>query len=62
MKRATSISILAAAILLFSARSARAMHISEGILPFHWAALWFAAAVPFVAYGLWRLKVLSRTD
>ncbi|MEJ2184255.1 MAG: energy-coupling factor ABC transporter permease [Nitrospirota bacterium] len=38
------------------------MHISEGILPFHWAALWFAAAVPFVAYGLWRLKVLSRTD
>jgi cobalt/nickel transport system permease protein len=62
MKRATSISILAAAILLFSARSASAMHISEGILPFHWAALWFAAAVPFVAYGLWRLKVLSRTD
>jgi cobalt/nickel transport system permease protein len=39
-----------------------AMHISEGILPFDWAAFWFAVAVPFVAYGLWRLKVLSRED
>lgn len=41
---------------------AHAMHISEGILPFNWAALWFAVAAPFVAYGLWRLKILSKTD
>ncbi|MDO9288752.1 MAG: energy-coupling factor ABC transporter permease, partial [Thermodesulfovibrionales bacterium] len=38
------------------------MHISEGILPFNWAALWFAVALPFVAYGLYRLKKLSAID
>ncbi|MDP3297632.1 MAG: energy-coupling factor ABC transporter permease [Thermodesulfovibrionia bacterium] len=38
------------------------MHISEGILPFNWAALWFAVALPFVAYGLYRLKKLSAVD
>jgi cobalt/nickel transport system permease protein len=48
--------------LLLTAGDAHAMHISEGILPFNWAALWFAVAAPFVAYGLWRLKVLSKTD
>ncbi len=48
--------------LVLPASDAFAMHISEGILPFNWAALWFLAAVPFVAYGLWRLKVLSKTD
>jgi cobalt/nickel transport system permease protein len=50
-----------AAWLLFSG-DAHAMHISEGILPFNWAALWFAVAIPFVAYGMKRLKVLSKTD
>ncbi|MCL5422592.1 MAG: energy-coupling factor ABC transporter permease [Nitrospirae bacterium] len=38
------------------------MHISEGILPFNWAALWFVVAAPFVAYGLYRLKKLSTVD
>ena len=38
------------------------MHISEGILPFDWAALWFAVAVPFVALGLKRLNDLARDD
>jgi cobalt/nickel transport system permease protein len=39
-----------------------AMHISEGILPFDWAAFWFAVAAPFAAYGLYRLKKLSAND
>ncbi len=39
-----------------------AMHISEGILPFNWAALWFAIAIPFVAYGIKRLNKLSKAD
>ncbi len=47
---------------LFTASDAHAMHISEGILPFNWAALWFAVALPFVAYGLYRLKKLSAVD
>ncbi len=39
-----------------------AMHIAEGILPFPWAAFWLGLAVPFVAYGIWRLKTISRDD
>lgn len=53
-------------LLLFTsilfADSAYAMHISEGILPFNWALLWFAVAVPFVAWGLYKLKKLSAID
>jgi cobalt/nickel transport system permease protein len=41
---------------------AHAMHISEGILPFNWALLWFAVAAPFLAMGLRRLNALSRSD
>ncbi len=47
---------------LGSVNEAHAMHISEGILPFNWAALWFAVALPFVAYGIRRLKKISKTD
>lgn len=47
--------------LLF-ASDAYAMHISEGLLPFNWAALWFAIALPFVGYGLYRLKKMSEVD
>jgi cobalt/nickel transport system permease protein len=41
---------------------ARAMHISEGLLPFNWVLFWYLAALPFVAYGLHRLKKLAGTD
>lgn len=47
---------------LFTAPNAHAMHISEGILPLSWAALWSLIAAPFVAYGLYRLKRLSALD
>jgi cobalt/nickel transport system permease protein len=47
---------------LFAVSEAYAMHISEGILPFNWAALWFVVALPFVAYGLYKLKKLSAVD
>ena len=47
---------------LFTASNAHAMHISEGILPFNWALLWSAIAVPFVAWGLYKLKKLSSVD
>ena len=50
------------ATTLLTATPAHAMHISEGILPFNWAALWFAVAVPFVALGLTRLNELSKDD
>ncbi len=54
--------LLAFYCLLFTASKVHAMHISEGILPFNWAALWSILAVPFVAYGLCRLRKLSSVD
>ncbi len=54
--------VLFIAVQLIEASRAYAMHISEGILPFNWAALWFVVASPFVAYGLYRLKKLSAVD
>ncbi len=51
--------VVAAAILglaLFPTPS-YAMHLSEGILPLPWAALWFAIAVAMVAWGLRAIRV-----
>jgi len=48
--------------IVFAAVPAHAMHISEGILPFSWATLWFALAVPFVAIGIRRLNELAKDD
>ena len=56
------IAFLGAVLLVLASTNAYAMHISEGILPFNWAILWFAVAAPFVAYGLYRLKKISSTD
>lgn len=53
---------LTAYFLLLTITDVHAMHISEGILPFNWAVLWFAVAIPFVAYGLYKLKKLSAGD
>jgi cobalt/nickel transport system permease protein len=53
---------LTAFCILLTVSNAHAMHISEGILPFHWAALWSIMAAPFVAYGLYRLRKLSAVD
>ena len=48
--------LAAAALLCAVPAPAFAMHISEGILPLSWAALWYAAALPFVAWGLRGLR------
>ena len=54
--------VLTAYCILPTVPDAHAMHISEGLLPFHWAALWSILAVPFVVYGLYRLKKASAGD
>ncbi len=41
---------------LFFAKAAFAMHISEGILPFNWAGLWFLVAIPFLIKGIFDIK------
>ena len=48
-------------IFLLPSRSF-AMHISEGILPFSWAAFWFAASLPFLVAGLRTLARRSAND
>src|SRR3990172_7182478 len=50
------------ALLVFLPEGSYAMHISEGILPLNWAALWFAIAIPFVAWGIRRLNTISKRD
>ncbi len=62
-KRFSSVALwLCGGLLLFGSTPAYAMHIAEGILPFPWAALWFAVAVPFVALGIKRLNMLAKDD
>jgi cobalt/nickel transport system permease protein len=54
--------VLPAVVLLivFCPLDAPAMHISEGLLPLHWAGLWFLVSVPFLIWGLRDLKARSR--
>lgn len=54
--------LLALSLPVLSATPAFAMHISEGILPFPWAAFWYLALAPFVALGVRRLNAVSRED
>jgi cobalt/nickel transport system permease protein len=52
------------ALLLLSAQAAWArppqMHIMEGFLPPHWAAIWFAAALPFWVLGYRHVRQLLK--
>ncbi len=34
------------------------MHIMEGFLPLGWAVFWFSVSIPFMIYGVWKLKKL----
>jgi len=56
------IAFTGAFLFSFSPLNAYAMHISEGILPWNWALLWFVVAAPFVSLGLFRLKRLASSD
>jgi cobalt/nickel transport system permease protein len=61
-KVAAALLLLTACCILLTVPDAYAMHISEGILPFGWAAAWSILAVPFVGYGLYRLRKRSAVD
>lgn len=54
--------VMAGSITLALARDASAMHIADGIIPLGWAAVWYAAAIPFVALGLRRMQALAAGD
>jgi cobalt/nickel transport system permease protein len=57
-----SIFLKAVLLVLLSAGSAEAMHISEGILPFGWAMLWLAPALALTAAGIRQINILARKD
>lgn len=48
--------------LVFLPEYSYAMHISEGILPFSWALVWFVVSAPFLALGLRTLARCSAQD
>jgi cobalt/nickel transport system permease protein len=55
--------ILTAFLPVFlSPDTAHAMHISEGILPFSWAAFWYLLSAPFLFLGLRTLTRRSAVD
>jgi len=48
-------------VLFFTAANrAYAMHITEGILPPKWVAVWFAVSAPFVGIGIYHIKRKKR--
>lgn len=53
------VSIIFGYLFVFT-RTAWAMHISEGILPLKWAALWYLAAIPFLIKGIFDIKKKSK--
>lgn len=62
MKRRNSILLSVVPSIVLLPSSSFAMHISEGILPFNWAALWFAVSAPFLALGLRQLTKRAAND
>lgn len=58
------ITVIVALTVLIAApvAPAYAMHISEGILPFRWAAVWFLASAPFLFLGLRQLRLRGQRD
>jgi len=56
------VSLMLGIVGLFLPTRAHAMHISEGILPASWAALWFAVAIPFLIWGVRDLETRSTRE
>jgi len=51
LKKIEAMSLTSCLLLLAMPRSAYAMHIMEGFLPFKWAVVWYAISLPFVFVG-----------
>lgn len=62
IKKSAPVAALAAIIVVAASGPAHAMHIADGILPAGWAALWWIAAVPFIAWGAKALDTASASS
>lgn len=58
----TAFALFVLLIVGTAAQPAHAMHISEGILPFHWAVFWFLMSAPFLFLGLRNLRTRSEHE
>ncbi|NQT93091.1 MAG: energy-coupling factor ABC transporter permease [Lentisphaerae bacterium] len=54
--------LLGSAVLFLLPSVASAMHISEGILPPGWAALWYIVAAPFLWWGVRDVRARTAKD
>lgn len=60
IRKASFLIMVPAAFTCVCVEPVHAMHISEGILPLHWAGFWFALSIPFVWWGLRDLRERSK--
>lgn len=61
MRKIAAIFVIVSGYLFIVSREAWAMHISEGILPLKWAAIWYLVAIPFLIKGIFDIKRISKT-
>ncbi|WP_243345927.1 energy-coupling factor ABC transporter permease [Parabacteroides sp. FAFU027] len=62
MKSAKFLRLFAVSIALLAVQNASAMHISEGFLPPQWCLVWYLVSLPFIAWGLNRLRKTISAD
>lgn len=64
MRKSSALSalLLGSAAIMLLPSGAYAMHISEGILPPGWAALWYLIAAPFLWWGIRDVRKKSASD
>lgn len=53
---------LSCCLVIFSATSAQAMHISEGFLPLQWAIFWWLVTLPFLILGFKSLSKITQKN
>ncbi len=59
---AATVSLAGLSLLMLLPSGASAMHISEGILPPKWAALWYVIAAPFLWWGIRDVRKRAAMD
>lgn len=62
MRKIALILFFAINFICIVSKDAFAMHISEGILPMKWAALWYLIAIPFLLKGIVDIKKKAKEN
>lgn len=62
MKTRIKFFVVMMAVMMLTPMTVQAMHIMEGFLPLQWAIAWGVACVPFLFFGLKRLREIYGKD